>query len=83
MDCRIDKHPLLILPRQLSQRYIDPLILKHELEINFEKDVDEVELIRMVNKIGGVLAMIKDEFHGPRKYVVALNSTARMAALKE
>ncbi len=78
MDCRIDKHPLLIVPRQPNQRCIDPLILKHELEINFEKDVDEVELIRMVNRVGGVVAMIKDEFHGPRKYVVAINSLARM-----
>jgi hypothetical protein len=32
----------------------------HELEINFERDVEEVELIKMVFKIGGILAMVKD-----------------------
>ena len=45
--------------------------------------MDEVELIKIVYRIGGILAMVKDEFYGPRKYVVAINSTAKIEFMKE
>lgn len=61
MDCKIDnKYPLLVIPRQTHIKLVDQHILMHQLEINFEKDVDEVELIKLVYKIGGILAMVKD-----------------------
>jgi hypothetical protein len=82
MDVRVEKCPLLIIPRLQDQKNLNQHILKHELEINFEKDIDEVELIKLVSKIGGVLGLIKDEFYGPKKYVAALNSTAKVGVLK-
>ena len=42
VDCRIEKHPLLIIPRLQDHKNLNRHILKHELEINFEKDIDEV-----------------------------------------
>jgi hypothetical protein len=42
VDCRIEKHPLLIIPRLQDLKNLNQHILKHELEINFEKDIDEV-----------------------------------------
>lgn len=83
MDCRIDKYPFLVLPRLQDQKNVYQHILKHELEINFEKDIDEMEFIRFIDKIGGVLALIKDDYYGPRKYVVAMNSISKIEALTE
>jgi hypothetical protein len=48
------------------------------MEINFEKDVDEYKLIRLVDKIGGALAFIKDEYYGHYKYVIALNCWSKL-----
>jgi hypothetical protein len=42
VDCRIEKHPLLIIPRLQDLKNLNQHILKHELEINFEKEIDEV-----------------------------------------
>jgi hypothetical protein len=53
------------------------------VELTFEKDIDEIEFIKFVDKIGGVLALIKDEYYGPRKYVIAFNSSTKIDILIE
>lgn len=83
LDCRVEKYPLLVLPRLQDQKNVYQHILKHELEINFDKEIDEIELIKLVSKIGGVLALIKDDFYGPRKYVAALNSSLKIEMLTD
>lgn len=55
------------------------MILKHEVELDFEKDINEVELMKTAAKVGGVVAMVKDEYYGPRKYVTAFNSLSKIA----
>lgn len=42
VDCRIEKYPLLVIPRLQDHKNLNQHILKHQLEINFEKDIDEV-----------------------------------------
>lgn len=51
--------------------------MDYEVELNFDKDIDEFDLIRFVTAAEGVLCMIKDEFYGARKYVVAVNTTSK------
>ena len=60
MDLKIDKYPLLVLPKLLDSNNINQHILRHEMEISFEKEIDEFKLIRMMDRIGGVLAFVKD-----------------------
>ena len=37
----------------------------------------------MADKVGGVLLLIKDEYYGPRKYVIAFNNIAKVEQMTE
>jgi hypothetical protein len=39
--------------------------------------------MKFSHQIGGVLSLIKDEYNGPRKYVVALNNLERVKRYEE
>lgn len=49
--------------------------------MNFQKDPNEIELIRYVNTIGNVVLFIKDEYYGPKKYIVVFNCQAKAKLL--
>jgi hypothetical protein len=57
--------------------------MKHQIEFDFEKDINEIELMKAGSRITGVVAMIKDDFYGPRKYVVAVNTIVKLKKLIE
>ncbi len=57
---------------------INDVILKHEVEVNFDKDIDEIEFMKAAARVGGVISMIKDDFYGPRKYVVAFCNLSKV-----
>lgn len=39
--------------------------------------------MKMANRVGGVMAMIKDEYYGPRRYVVCFNKPQKTALFNE
>jgi len=39
--------------------------------------------MKFSHKIGGIISLIKDEYNGPRKYIVALNNLSRLKKYEE
>ena len=57
---------------------ITELYHRHQLELIFEKDIDEVEFMRFCAKIGSIVSIIKDEFYGPLKYIVSFSNILKL-----
>lgn len=83
MDLKIDKYPVLIIPKKSNDNFIKDEMLKAQIELNFEKEQDETELVKFINNIEGVMAMIRDEYYGPRKYVVAFSNSLKVKILTD
>lgn len=70
-----------MIPKRVYDNYIHFELHKLQVEMNFQKDPNEIELIRYVNTIGNVVLFIKDEYYGPKKYIVVFNCQAKAKLL--
>ena len=78
MDLSLDRYPLLITAKYAKNDTITDLYHRHQIELNVEKDIDEVDLMKFSSKIGSVVSIIKDEFYGAFKYVVSFSNILKL-----
>ena len=80
---RMERYQLMTMARPSEEERFHDILRRRQVEINFERNIDEVALIKLATRVGGVISMIRDEFAAPRRYIVFFSIPLKAETFKE
>lgn len=60
MNLKIDGYPIIVMAKRQYEGYLMQEMGRFQMEVVFDKDQDELELIKEIKEIDDVIIMIKD-----------------------